>query len=203
MSTHQLHCLNQIQVFTPDGEIENLDVIMTNFQQSMDRQLIAMAMLLNLYFSEHVFEQPCSLEHFFNQFTKQKLALVDETNIEFLVNPETGELLDHKYIEALYLVNSKVEMNIISFELIFNQLFESLQELNLVDALLDPKYAALMDKLEEYNHTLFQVVSTFSKWMENGETSISSDMFEQLNESYVPRTIFGSELHKKGMQYAL
>lgn len=182
------HCMIEIQSICDVEGVSHQSIFMTDFLECMDSQLIDVAVLINAFLGEceYHFDQPEHFQKFYDGFTTNLRAWTDADKVEHRILPDNGELLDAKYIEAMYLVVSKFELPILSFSLTLDHLFNAFMKIDLPTQMQNPNIC--MEKLAKYNKPLAHIVQTFAKWIEAGHRSISTEMFESLNDSYFPLT---------------
>ena len=180
---NQPHCAVELQTISELNGIDSKTIIVTGFQPSMDSQLVDASVLINAFLGEHSFHQKINLEVFCQQFSKNLFAWTDSDNDENRIDIlNGGELLDEKFIEAMYVVGGKLELPIISFELTLECLFNAFLSLDFVNEIKNANID--LGTLEKNHKPIFHIVQTFAKWIENGHKSISTEMFESLNDSY-------------------
>lgn len=180
------HCMLEIQSICNQKGISYQSFFMTDFLECMDSQLIDVAVLINAFLGEYDFDQPIHFQKFYDEFTANGRAWTDSDKVEHRIMPDNGELLDAKYVEAMYVVLGKFELPILSFSLTLDHLFNAFMEVDVLTQLKNPNIS--MEKLEKFNKPLAHIVQTFAKWIEKGHKSISTEMFESLNDSYMPYT---------------
>lgn len=178
------HCMLEIQSSCDKEGISYQSFFMTDFLGCMDSQLIDVALLINAFLGEYDFDQPVHFQKLYDEFTANGRAWTDADMVEHRIMPDSGELLDAKYVEAMYVVVGKFELPILSFSLTLDRLFNAFMEIDLPTQLKNPSIS--MEKLVKYNKPLAHIVQTFAKWIENGHKSISTEMYESMNDSYFP-----------------
>lgn len=178
------HCMLEIQSVCNKEGVSYQSFFMTDFLECMDSQLIDVAVLINAFLGEYHFDQPDHFQKLYDAFTANGQAWTDADKVEHRIMPDSGELLDAKYVEAMYVVIGKFELPILSFSLTLDNLFNAFMEIDLLTQLKNPNIC--MEKLAKYNKPLAHIVQTFAKWIEKGHKSISTEMFESLNDSYFP-----------------